>query len=230
MDVSFFVDSIVADLPPNAALKQPIRLFAGPKQPDLIDPLGLSSTVEYGMFGLVSKLLGGILHIFYRLFGNYAIAIILLTVLVRGLLFPVSRKAAIHAQRMQELAPELKKINEKYKDDMEGRLKANVIFRRRSVFNPMAGCLPAFLQLPIFIGLYRCLSVDLELRQATFKSGWQCHRTWPGPTSFITGGDWLTDYFSGRGTGGSVPISTSSGRCGDSVLDSTEDVHAASDR
>ncbi len=201
VDVSFFVDSIVADLPPNAAIKQPMRLFAGPKQPDLIDPLGLSSTVEYGMFGLVSKLLGGILHIFYRLFGNYAIAIILLTVLVRGLLFPVSRKAAIHAQRMQELAPELKKINEKYKDDMEGRLRAQRDFQKKVGFNPMAGCLPAFLQLPIFIGLYRCLSVDIELRQATFKSGWQWASNLAGPDQFYYWGDWLMDYFSGRGTG-----------------------------
>ena len=201
VDVSFFVDSIVADLPPNAAIKQPIRLFAGPKQPDLIDPLGLSSTVEYGMFGLVSKLLGGILHSFYHIVGNYAIAIIMLTVLVRGLLFPVSRKAAIHAQRMQELAPELKKINDKYKDDMEGRLKAQRDFQKKVGFNPMAGCLPAFLQLPIFIGLYRCLSVDLELRQATFKSSWQWASNLAGPDQFYYWGDWLTDYFSGRGTG-----------------------------
>ncbi len=201
VDVSFYIDSVAADVPPGAALKQPLRLFAGPKQPELLDSLGLSATIEYGMFGTVSKLLGGILHFFNRIVGNYAIAIILLTILVRGLLFPISRKAAIHAQRMQELAPELKKINDKYKDDMEGRLRAQREFQKKVGFNPMAGCLPAFLQLPIFIGLYRTLSVDIELRQATFKSGWQWASNLAGPDQFYYWGDWLMDYFSGRGTG-----------------------------
>ena len=78
--------------------------------------------------------------------------------------------ATVSAQRMQELAPELKKIADQYKDDMEGRLKAQRDLQKRVGFNPMAGCLPMFLQLPIFIGLYRALSVDIELRQAAVSS------------------------------------------------------------
>ena len=200
-DVSFFVDSVVAEIPASAALHQPLRMFAGPKVPELIDSLGLAETIEYGWFGAVSKILGGVLHLFYSLSGNYVISIILLTVLVRGLLFPVSRKAAIHAQRMQELAPELKKINDKFKDDMEGKMRAQREFQKRVGFNPLAGCLPAFLQLPIFIGLYRCLSVDIELRQATFASTWQWASNLAGPDMAYHWGDWLWDYLGGRGTG-----------------------------
>ncbi len=200
-DVSFFLDSIALDVPAGARLHQPLRMFAGPKIPELIDSLGLSATIEYGWFGMVSKILGGILHFLYSVVGNYAIAIVMLTILVRGCLFPVSRKAAIHAQKMQELAPELKKINEKFKDDMEGKLKAQREFQKRVGFNPLAGCLPALLQLPIFIGLYRCLSVDIELRQATFVSSWQWASNLAGPDMFYYWGDWLMDYFAGRGTG-----------------------------
>ncbi len=201
VNVSFFMDSVSAEVPPGGAFRQPMRMFAGPKVPELLAPHGLEDSIEYGWFGSVSKLLGHVLHGINGLSGNYAIAIILLTVLVRGLLFPVSRKAAIHAQRMQELAPELKKINEKYKDDMEGKLRAQREFQKRVGFNPLAGCLPALLQLPIFIGLYRCLSVDIELRQAAFKSNWQWASNLAGPDMLTYWGDWLWEYLSGRGTG-----------------------------
>ncbi len=201
VDVSFFLDSVVEELPKDGSLNQSLRMFAGPKVPTLLDSLGLSQTIEYGLFGAVSKILGWILHTLYWAIGNYAIAIIGLTVIVRAFLFPVSRNAAIHAQRMQELAPELKKINDKYKDDMEAKLKAQREFQKKVGFNPLAGCLPAFLQLPIFIGLYRCLSVDIELRQATFASSLQWASNLAGPDMFYYWADWLPDYFSGRGTG-----------------------------
>jgi len=201
VNVSFFVDSLVTEVPPQEAMTQSIRLFAGPKDPDLLEAVGLTDTIEYGWFGGVSKLLGAILHRFNSMAGNYAIAIILLTLAVRACLFPISRNAAIHAQRMQELAPELKKITEKYKDDMEARLKAQREFQKRVGFNPLAGCLPALLQLPIFIGLYRCLSVDIELRQEAMWSNWQWASNLAGPDMAYFWGDWLWDYLSGRGTG-----------------------------
>lgn len=201
VNVSFFLDSVVKEVPPQGEVSQQWQLFAGPKAPGLIDSLGLSDTIEYGWFGGVSKFLGWILHGFNWMIGNYAIAIILLTVLVRACLFPLSRNAAIHAQRMQELAPELKKITEKYKDDMEARLKAQREFQKRVGFNPLAGCLPALLQLPIFIGLYRCLSVDLELRQEALSSRLQWANNLAAPDMLYYWGDWLWDYLSGRGTG-----------------------------
>lgn len=201
VNASFFVDSEIADVPPGGQLRGSWRMFAGPKEPEVLAAVGMSQTIEHGWFGGVSKMLGSILHLLNRLSGNYALAIILLTVLVRLCLFPLSRNAAVQAQRMQELAPELKKIAEKYKDDMEGRLRAQRDFQKRVGFNPLAGCLPALLQLPIFIGLYRCLSVDIELRQEPLSRYLQWCNNLAAPDMFYFWGDWLWEYLSGRGTG-----------------------------
>ncbi|MGB7347800.1 MAG: membrane protein insertase YidC [Pirellulaceae bacterium] len=201
VNTSFYLDSVVRDVPAGAALGHKFRLFAGPKQPEIAEAYGLSDTIYYGWFAWFAKILVVVLHKLYSLVGNYGVAIILLTVMVRGMMFPLSRKAAVNAQRMQELAPELKKIAEKYKDDMEGRLKAQRELQQRVGFNPLAGCLPMFLQLPIFIGLYRALSVDIELRQAAMSSATSWASNLSGPDMLSRWDGWLMEYFSGRGTG-----------------------------
>ena len=200
VNTSFYLDTAEAEIPAGAAFQQKLRLFAGPKQPELLASYGLQDAIYYGWFSWFSGLMGVLLHALSSV-GNYAVAIILLTLIVRGVMFPLSRKAAVNAQRMQELAPELKKIADKYKDDMEGRLRAQRELQQRVGFNPMAGCWPMFLQLPIFIGLYRLLSVDIELRQAAFASwtSWASNLAAPDMLSYW--GNWLWGYLSGRGTG-----------------------------
>lgn len=200
VNCSFFLDSQVGKVPAGQRLRQELRMFAGPKSPEILAQYELGDCVYYGWFSFFSRLLAGALHFFSGV-GNYAVAIILLTVLVRAGMFPLSRKAAVNAQRMQELAPELKKIAEQYKDDMEGRLKAQRELQQRVGFNPLAGCLPMFLQLPIFIGLYRALSVDIELRGEPLGSttGWASNLAGPDMLSYWA--DWVWEYFSGRGTG-----------------------------
>jgi YidC/Oxa1 family membrane protein insertase len=111
-----------------------------------------------------------VLHGFYFVVRNYGIAIIMLTVLVRGLMFPISRKQAIGAQKMQELQPQIKALTEKYKSNPQERQRAQMELFRKHNYNPLAGCLPTFLQLPIFVGLYRSLMVDVELRDAPLIS------------------------------------------------------------
>ncbi len=200
VNTTFYLDSGVADVPAGSSLKQSLRLFAGPKQPDLFAQYGLDDCIYYGWFSWPAKALGSLLH-FLSGIGNYALAIILLTIIVRGAMFPLSRKAAVNAQRMQELAPELKKIADQYKDDMEGRVRAQRELQQRVGFNPLSGCLPMFLQLPIFIGLYRTLSVDIELRQAAFASWTTWASNLAAPDMLYFWGDWMWDYMSGRGTG-----------------------------
>ncbi|MEM9368299.1 MAG: YidC/Oxa1 family insertase periplasmic-domain containing protein [Planctomycetota bacterium] len=200
VNTSFYLDTAEAELPAGAAFQQKLRLFAGPKQPELLSSYGLQDAIYYGWFSWFSGLMGKLLHALSAV-GNYAVAIILLTLVVRGLMFPLSRKAAVNAQRMQELAPELKKIADKYKDDMEGRLRAQRELQQRVGFNPMAGCWPMFLQLPIFIGLYRLLSVDIEIRQAAFASWTSWASNLAAPDMFSFWGNWLWGYLSGRGTG-----------------------------
>jgi len=197
---TFYLDSIVQEVPPGGELRQELQLFAGPKQPDLLAKYELGDAIYYGWFSGFAKALAWLLHMLSAI-GNYALAIILLTVIVRASMFPLSRKAAINAQKMQELAPEMKKINEQYKDDMEGKLKAQRELQQRVGFNPLAGCLPMFLQLPIFIGLYRALSVDIELRQAALSKATDWASNLAAPDMLYYWGDWLWDYLSGRGTG-----------------------------
>ncbi len=197
---TFFLDSVVATVPPGASLRQELQMYAGPKRPELLEPYGLDDCIYYGWFAAFAKALGWLLHGLSGI-GNYAIAIILLTVIVRGLMFPLSRKAAVNAQKMQELAPELKKISDKYKDDMEAKMKAQRELQQRVGFNPLAGCLPMFLQLPIFIGLYRTLSVDIELRQEAVSSATDWASNLAGPDMLMYWGDSLWGYLSGRGTG-----------------------------
>jgi len=152
---------------------QSLRLFIGPKAPALLAQEGdnLSELVYYGWFGWVARPMLAVLQFFYAIVGNYGIAIILLTVLVRAAMFPLSRKQALSAQKMQELQPELRRINEKYKKNYEARTKATQELFRKHNYNPFGGCLLLFIQLPIFVGLYRGLMVNVELRQAPLIPG-----------------------------------------------------------
>lgn len=197
---TFYLNTLSQNLAPGKSMRQDLRLFAGPKYPKLLERYGLQNCIYYGWFSAIAKVLGKLLHVLSGV-GNYALAIILLTLIVRGCMFPLSRKAAVNAQKMQELAPELKKITEQYKDDMEGKLKAQRELQQRVGLNPLAGCLPMFIQLPIFLGLYRTLSVDIEMRQqpAFSFSNWASNLA--GPDKLAYWGDWLWDYLSGRGTG-----------------------------
>lgn len=99
---------------------------------------------------------------------SYGLSVILLTILVRGAMFPVSRRQALFSIRMQELAPELKKIGEKYKDDPQARTQATMELYRKHKVHPLSSCLPLVLQMPIFLGLYFCLQESINFRLANF--------------------------------------------------------------
>lgn len=166
--------SVATKLDPGGPpLHHTYTIFAGPKQPALLAQYGdehgnLGELIYYGwpIWALFARPMSKILHFFYGVVGNYGIAIILLTVLVRGCMFPLSRKQALGAQKMQELKPEMDRINEKYKGKPEDRTRAMQELWRKHNYNPFSGCFVLFLQLPILIGLYRSLMIDVELRQA----------------------------------------------------------------
>ena len=170
-DVSFRAVSTTHKLAPNEVIENRFTIFAGPKQPALLAQYGLEGIVYYGWFWWVAIPMQWVLHFFHNyLVFNYGLAIILLTVVVRAAMFPISRKQAANARKMQELQPELKKIAEKYKKDLEGRTRAQQELFKKHNYHPLAGCWVIFLQLPIFVGLYRALMVDVELRQAPLIS------------------------------------------------------------
>ena len=144
---------------PKAALTHRYKLFAGPKRKGLLEneQYHLGGLLYYGwpIFAFFAVPLTMFLHGFYAVTYNYGLAIILLTFLVRGCMFPISRKQALSSIKMQTIQPELKKINEKYKNNVEARTKAMQDLYKKHNFNPLSGCLVVFIQMPIFIGLYR---------------------------------------------------------------------------
>lgn len=199
-NIGFWIDTTEVNVEPGQSSTERYSIFLGPKDSKVLATHGLDRTIEYGWFPWVAKPLGWILHFFHAIVGNYGLAIILLTVCVRLSLFPLGRRAAITGQRMQELQPEIKKINEKYQD-MEKRARAMQELYAKHDFKPLAGCLPMFLQIPIFIGLYRCLSVDVSLRQEALIPGLSWCANLAGPDQLYNWSGWMWEYLSGRGTG-----------------------------
>jgi YidC/Oxa1 family membrane protein insertase len=130
----------------------------------------LKDLIYYGWFGSIARVMLAVLHFFYSIVGNYGISIIMLTVLVRGLMFPISYKQTQNMAKIQALKPEMDRINEKYKGDMQKKSQATQELYRKHSINPLGGCLPVFLQMPVFVGLYRALLVDVELRQSPLIS------------------------------------------------------------
>jgi YidC/Oxa1 family membrane protein insertase len=203
-NTSLRLTSQKAKLDPEKSITQRYVFFAGPKKPVVLDQYALGELNYYGLFGWVAKPLARVLHFFATVPGiNFGIAIVLLTVLVRGSMFPLGRRQAASAAKMQLLQPEIKRLNEKYKTDMEGRAKAQRELFAKHGYNPLSGCLPLVVQMPIFIGLYRSLSVDLELRGAPllWDGAWASNLAAPDKMyhwlefmpQFVLG--WLGPYF-----------------------------------
>ena len=158
----------------GASVSHKFALFAGPKLPDLLRPIGGERIIDYGISGRlgVPQLLLWLLSVFHIglsfLPWPYGWSIILLTILVRSCMFPLSRKQALAAAKMQELQPELAVLKEKYKNTPEKFAKAQLDLFSKNKCHPLGGCLPALIQLPIFFGLYQAFNISVEMRGAHF--------------------------------------------------------------
>lgn len=168
----FWVQLPVMVLQPNQPVDLPFQLYFGPKNDTEMLKFGKHLEMSHKMtIAVVSKPLLALLLWIYSYVGNYGIAIIMLTILVRLLLLPLAIKSTRSMKRMQQLQPKMKKLQERYKKD-KPRLNQEVmdLYRRHKV-NPLGGCLPLLFQIPIFFGLYSALSLAVELRHAPFY-GW----------------------------------------------------------
>lgn len=146
-------------------------MFVGPKRQDLLEPepFMADQVLDYGWwFGFIARVMHSILDTFYGLGMPYFLAIISLTVLVRGMMFPISRKQAIMAAKQKALAPKLNELKLKHGDDKQKMAQAQMELWRKHGINPLGGCLPIFIQFPVFIALYTCLNTAVELRLAPF--------------------------------------------------------------
>jgi YidC/Oxa1 family membrane protein insertase len=149
------------------------KLFAGPQtQADLTAAApGLEYAVDYGWLTVVAKPLFWILSKIHALVHNWGIAIILLTILIKALFFPLSAASYKSMAQMRELAPRLQSLKEKFGDDKQKMQQAMMELYRTEKINPMGGCLPIVVQIPVFIALYWTLLGSVELRHAPFF-GW----------------------------------------------------------
>ncbi len=167
-DISVSITSQDIDLKPGDSVAHQYELFAGPKREDLLASKGAESIMDLGWFGAIAKLMLLLLGAFHYVIPNYGVAIIMLTVLVRLCMFPLSRKQALGAAKMQEIKPEIDALKKKYGNDREKMGRAQMELFRKHKYNPFSGCLVLFIQMPVFFGLYRALSSSVDLRRASF--------------------------------------------------------------
>ncbi len=168
-DISLVLESAPIVIPPGASMAQEFELFLGPKRPELLNPLDAGGIITFGWFSIVAVGMVYLLNFFHHAFFlPYAFAIILLTLIVRACMFPITRKQAAGAKKMKELQPKLQELKAKYAKEPEKFWQAQRELFRKHNYSPLAGCLPLFLQMPIFLGLYSALSFDVDLRMARF--------------------------------------------------------------
>lgn len=146
------------------------RLFVGPKDIDILKQQGnsLEQSLDLGWFTVIAKPLLYSLKFFYRYVGNYGIAIIIITIILKVFFFPLTHKSYKSMKGMQKIQPEMAKLREKYKDDRDAMNKAVMELYREHKVNPMGGCLPMVVQIPVFFALYKSLMFSIELRHAPF--------------------------------------------------------------
>ena len=154
----------------DAAASERYTLFVGPKELDILKSLGkgLERSIDFGYFGFISIPFLYVLHFFHRVSGSYGLDIILLTVLIKILMAPLTHKSYASMKQMQKLQPQMERLKERYSDDKEKLNKEIMELYKRNGVNPLGGCLPMVLQFPVFIGLYNALSTPIELRHAPF--------------------------------------------------------------
>ena len=163
-NTSFFVESKEIEIGAQQSVEQKLRVFVGPKGDELLASYGMNNVIEYGWSRAIARTLSAVMHGFQSLVGNYGVAIIMLTILVRGCMHPLTRKQVRGTQMMGFLKPQMEKINEKFKDDPRQKtMKTQELFAKYG-YNPLSGCFPVLIQMPIFFGLYRSIMVDVELR------------------------------------------------------------------
>jgi len=169
-ELSFRFASVPVTVPAKQSVSHSYAFFVGPKHRELLDPAPFEAgqVLNYGWFGPVARVMHYLLDFFYSLGLPYVLCIISLTVLVRGCIFPISKKQAIMAARQKELQPELTALRQKYADDQQKFARAQMELWRKHNINPLSGCLPVFLQLPILVGLYTALNSAVDLRGQHF--------------------------------------------------------------
>ena len=167
------------------------RLFAGAKEVSIVDgyekQLGLNRfelLIDWGWFYFVTKPMFFVIDWLYRLVGNFGVAILLVTVLIKLIFFPLANKSYASMAKMKIVQPQLMAIRERYADDKMKQQQAMMELYKKEKINPLSGCLPILIQIPVFFALYKVLFVSIEMRHAPFF-GWIKDLSAPDPTTIF---------------------------------------------
>jgi len=168
--LSMGVEPVPQSIQVGSLIENKFLLFVGPSQISVLKKAGynLDETVNYGFFGGISKLLIATMRFFYMIVHSWGIAIILLSVFLNVILFPLTAKSFKSIQKMQEIHPQMEKLKAQLKDNPQKLNKEILELYKKYHINPFGGCLPMLLQMPIFIALYQALMKSIELRCAGF--------------------------------------------------------------
>ncbi|MDX2201120.1 MAG: membrane protein insertase YidC [Hyphomicrobiaceae bacterium] len=176
---------------PGATGSAKMNLFAGAKQVEIIDAYQAKLNIrqfglmiDWGMFWFFTRPLFTLLHYFANFLGNYGLAVLAVTVLVKAAFYPLANKSYESMAKMKKLQPEMEKIRERFKDDRMKQQQELMALYKNEKINPAAGCLPVLLQIPVFFALYKVLFITIDMRHAPFF-GWIKDLSAPDPTSLF---------------------------------------------
>ncbi len=160
---------------PGASLTIESALWAGPKNQDRLEEIStnLGLTIDYGMLWFVGYPIFQLLSWINGMVGNYGVAIVLLTVVIRTLFYPLSAKQFASQAGMKRLQPKMQQLKERYGEDKQKLMQAQMELWKKEKVSPFSGCLPMILQMPVFLGIYWVLNESVELRQAPFMLWYQ---------------------------------------------------------
>lgn len=172
----------IASVPAQQKTSVTVPLYVGPQYQDKLNQLanGLEYTVDYGWLTIIATPIFWVLSFIHDIFGNWGVAIILLTVLIKAAFYPLSAKSYSSMAQMKLLAPKLQRIKEQYGDDRQRMHQAMMKLYQTEKINPFGGCLPIVVQIPVFISLYWVLLASVEMRQAPFML-WVTDLSTPDP-------------------------------------------------
>ena len=174
---------------PGTSTEVTTRVFAGAKEVTAIDNyqtgLGIKNfdlMIDWGWFYFITKPLFRLIDTIYKVVGNFGVAILIVTVIIKGAFFPLANRSYLSMAKMKAVQPQMAALKERYPDDKQKQQQELMELYKREKINPVAGCLPVVIQIPVFFALYKVIFITIEMRHAPFF-GWIRDLSAPDPTN-----------------------------------------------